>query len=110
MYPEVFLQNAACRHALRELGRGDPAEETIGRLPKVKTEPNFEPVRGFPEGSCFEKFLSAMQLWTCTGETCSSAVTKLRCARTKKGAGTEMHPEIRRHVISRSVRRDVMPR
>jgi hypothetical protein len=45
------------------MGHGDPFEGMIIRLQKVKTDPNFEPVRALPEGASFDGFLNAMQLW-----------------------------------------------
>jgi hypothetical protein len=36
------------------MGHGDAVEGIIARLPKVKAEPNFEPVRALPEGPCFD--------------------------------------------------------
>jgi hypothetical protein len=43
------------------MGHGDAVGRIIVRilrLPKVKTDPNIEPVRALPEGPCFDKFLT----------------------------------------------------
>jgi hypothetical protein len=71
IYSEAHLQNAAYRQAVREMGHGDPRQGLIVRLPKVETDPHFEVVPALPERACFDKFLSAMQLWTWTQEFAS---------------------------------------
>jgi|SRR6185437_12412527 len=63
VYPEAHLQNAAYRHAIREMGHGDPAQGMIVRLPKVETDPNFEVVEAHDEKECLEVFLAAMEVW-----------------------------------------------
>jgi hypothetical protein len=63
IYPESYLQNAAYRHAIREMGHGDPAQGIIVRLPKVDTDPDFEVKTCPPEGSCLDIFLHAKKLW-----------------------------------------------
>lgn len=63
IYPESYLQNAAYRHAIREMGHGDPAQGIIVRLPKIETDPEFEVKECPPEKHCMEKFLNAKALW-----------------------------------------------
>lgn len=63
VYPEAFLQNAAYRHAIREMGHCDPVAGMIVRLPKVETDPEFEVVEAPPEKGCMDTFLNAMRLW-----------------------------------------------
>lgn len=64
VYPESFLQNAAYRNFLREMGHGDATEGLIVRLPKVDTDPEFEVVWCPPEATCLPIFLNAKTLWT----------------------------------------------
>src|SRR5579864_332776 len=68
VYAEAHLQNAAYRHALREMGHGDPQAGMIVRLPKVETDPEFEVVQAFPEEDCFSVFVHSMALWEWTNE------------------------------------------
>ena len=78
VYPvESFMQNAAYRHALREMGHGDPRRGLIVRLPKIDTDPQFEVVKvdertrdlaelssaDAAEDWLFEKFLATKKLW-----------------------------------------------
>jgi hypothetical protein len=63
VYPEAHLQNAAYRHAIREMGHGDPAQGLIVRLPKTETDPAFEVVEAKPEGPMFQIFLDTMNVW-----------------------------------------------
>jgi len=63
VYYEAHLQNAAYRHAIREMGIADPKAGLILRLPKVKEDPDFEAVTARDEVECFKLFLSAKQLW-----------------------------------------------
>ncbi len=63
VYPEAHLQNAAYRHAIREMGHGDPAQGLIVRLPKVETDPAFEVVTAKPEGPMLQIFLDTLSLW-----------------------------------------------
>lgn len=63
IYPESFLQNAAYRHATRELGIGDPLRGLIVRLPKVDTDPEFEIADAGDEWLNFKTFLTAFDLW-----------------------------------------------
>ena len=63
VYPEAHLQNAAYRHAIREMGHGDPVKGIIVRVPKVVTDPNFEAVEADPEAESLEIFLNAKKLW-----------------------------------------------
>lgn len=64
VYNEAHLQNAAYRHAIREMGHGDPKKGLIVRLPKVETDPDFEVVEARDEKECFQVFLSTIDLWT----------------------------------------------
>lgn len=64
VYAEDHLQNAAYRHAIREMGHGDPVQGIVVRLPKVETDPEFEAVTVTrEEGYLFGQFLRAMGLW-----------------------------------------------
>lgn len=63
IYPEAYLQNAAYRYALREMGHGDPAQGIIVRLPKVDTDPEFEVKVCPPEKHCMDVFFCAKKLW-----------------------------------------------
>jgi hypothetical protein len=63
VYPEAHLQNAAYRHAIREMGHGDPQQGLIVRLPKVETDPDFEVVEAKSEGPMFQKFLDTISVW-----------------------------------------------
>jgi hypothetical protein len=64
IYPEAFLQNAAYRHALREMGHGDPVQGIIVRLPKNTEDPEFE-AKIIPqsEAKLMETFLHTFELW-----------------------------------------------
>jgi len=64
IYPESYLQNAAYRHALREMGHGDPVQGIIVRLPKNTEDPEFE-AKTVPESEAvlFEIFLHTFKLW-----------------------------------------------
>lgn len=64
VYIEAHLQNAAYRHALREMGHGDPQAGMIVRLPKVDGDPDFEAVPAMPEDETFKIFLHTLNLWT----------------------------------------------
>jgi hypothetical protein len=64
IYPEAFIQNAAYRHALREMGHGDPVQGIIVRLPKNTEDPDFEVKMCPPEKDCMEVFLHAKHVWT----------------------------------------------
>jgi hypothetical protein len=63
VYPEAHLQNAAYRHALREMGHGDAVQGIIVRLPKDETDPQPEAVVADDETESFENFLHAKRLW-----------------------------------------------
>jgi hypothetical protein len=63
VYPEAFLQNAAYRSFLREMGHGDPQDGLIVRLPKVEDDPEFEVVWCPPEEECLPVFYHALKLW-----------------------------------------------
>lgn len=64
IYPESYLQNAAYRHALREMGHGDSVQGIIVRLPKNTEDPEFE-AKTVPESEAalFEIFLHTFKLW-----------------------------------------------
>jgi predicted RecB family nuclease len=53
VYPEAHLQNAAYRHALREMGHSDAEQGIIVRLPKDEKDPEPEAVKAglMPDGS-----------------------------------------------------------
>ncbi len=63
IYPEAFLQNAAYRYAIREMGHGDPKAGMIVRLPKVETDPEFEAQDAGDEAANLATFLHAQQVW-----------------------------------------------
>lgn len=63
VYPEAHLQNAAYRHAIREMGHGDAQQGLIVRLPKVDTDPAFEVVTAKAEGPMLRVFLDTMEVW-----------------------------------------------
>jgi hypothetical protein len=63
VYAESHLQNAAYRHALREMGHGDPEQGIIVRLPKLENDPEFEAVVADDETTSFPIFLHAFELW-----------------------------------------------
>jgi PD-(D/E)XK nuclease superfamily len=64
IYPEAYLQNAAYRHALREMGHGDPVQGIIVRLPKNTEDPEFEAqIVPEHEDSLFHTFLHTFELW-----------------------------------------------
>lgn len=64
IYPEAYLQNAAYRHALREMGHGDPVQGIIVRLPKNVEDPQFEAQTiEDSEQSLFNTFLHTFELW-----------------------------------------------
>lgn len=64
VYPEAFLQNAAYRHAIREMKHADPIQGIVVRLPKVETDPEFEVVTvPHDEDWLFGQFMRAMGLW-----------------------------------------------
>jgi hypothetical protein len=63
VYGEAHLQNAAYRHAFREMGHGSPDRGLIVRLPKVESDPEFEVVEAKPEESQFHTFFHAFMVW-----------------------------------------------
>jgi hypothetical protein len=64
IYPEAYLQNAAYRHALREMGHGDAVQGIIVRLPKNTEDPEFEAqIVQQSEESLFQVFLHTFELW-----------------------------------------------
>jgi hypothetical protein len=65
IYPEAFLQNAAYRHATREMGHADPKAGLIVRLPKTEMDAPFEAVSvNDDEDELFRIFLSVKEVWT----------------------------------------------
>lgn len=63
IYPEAFLQNAAYRQAVREMGMGDPKKGIIVRLPKLEDDPGFEVADAGDEDFHFKVFLNTRELW-----------------------------------------------
>lgn len=63
VYSEAHLQNAAYRHAIREMGHGNPVKGFIVRLPKVDTDPSFEVVEADPEEESLKVFLHVKEMW-----------------------------------------------
>jgi hypothetical protein len=64
VYPEALVQNAAYRHALREMNHGDAVQGLIVRLPKIETDPEFQVVKvEQPESELLSVFLNAKKLW-----------------------------------------------
>jgi PD-(D/E)XK nuclease superfamily protein len=63
VYPEAHLQNAAYRHALREMGHGDPVQGIIVRLPKNEVDPEPEAVICEDETESLEAFLHFKAGW-----------------------------------------------
>ena len=63
VYAEAHLQNAAYRHALREMGHGDPVQGIIVRLPKNETDPEPEAVTADDEAESLQAFLHFKAGW-----------------------------------------------
>jgi hypothetical protein len=64
VYAEAKLQNAAYRHALREMGLADVMDGMIVRLPKIEGDPDFEVVPVIEhEDALMEVFLQVRGLW-----------------------------------------------
>lgn len=64
IYPEAYLQNAAYRYALREMGHGDPVQGIIVRLPKNVEDPEFEAqIVQEPEADLMATFLHCFEMW-----------------------------------------------
>jgi hypothetical protein len=63
IYPEAHLQNVAYQVALAEMGHATPAGGLIVRLPKVRTDPDFELATVRPVGDLLPVFLAVRQLW-----------------------------------------------
>ena len=64
IYPEAYLQNAAYRYALREMGHGDPVQGIIVRLPKNTEDPEFEAQTvPYSEEQLFGTFLHTFEVW-----------------------------------------------
>ena len=68
VYPEAHLQNAAYQTALAEMGHATPAAGLIVRLPKVRTDPDFELVPVPPIAELMPVFLAVRQLWQWTAD------------------------------------------
>jgi len=69
IYAESFLQNAAYRQAVREMGIGDPKKGIIVRLPKLEDDPGFEVADAGDEEYNFKIFLNTRELWEWQRET-----------------------------------------
>jgi hypothetical protein len=63
IYAESFLQIAAYREAIREMGHAQPELGIILRLPKKETDPEFEYVVVDNLDAHFQAFLHALELW-----------------------------------------------
>lgn len=66
IYPEAYLQNAAYQVALMEMGHASPAAGLIVRLPKTRTDPDFEVATVPPVRDLFPVFMAARRVWTWT--------------------------------------------
>lgn len=62
IYRESLMQNAAYRHALREMGLGAAEQGLIVRLPKTEDDPGLEVVNAGDEQANFEAFLHAKSI------------------------------------------------
>ncbi len=64
IYPEAHLQNAAYRHAFREMRHGDPVQGIIVRLPKNTEDPEFEAkLIEETEEELMGTFLHCFEMW-----------------------------------------------
>lgn len=63
IYPEAFLQNAAYRHAIREMGHANPVQGMVVRLPKLEGDPDFEVADAGNEITNLCTFMAAKELW-----------------------------------------------
>jgi len=84
VYGEAHLQNAAYRKAVREMGHGDPKQGLILRLPKVESDPNFEPVVAKSEDAMFPRFMDAFRLW----KWCQEVEAEYLASKEKPATGT----------------------
>jgi hypothetical protein len=64
IYPEALLQNAAYRHAVREMGMDSPVKGIIVRLPKSEADPEFEVADAGEEADNLAHFLDVQKVWT----------------------------------------------
>lgn len=63
IYAEAYLQTAAYRRAIMEMGLDDVEAGMIVRLPKVESDPKFEAVEVPDLEGNFRAFLAALDLW-----------------------------------------------
>ena len=63
VYPEAYLQNVAYQVALTEMGHAIPSAGLIVRLPKVRTDPDFELAPVPPVETLLPVFLAVRQVW-----------------------------------------------
>lgn len=63
IYGEAMLQNVAYQEALAEMDHQRAEAGLILRLPKVETDPNFEPVPVPPASELFPTFLHVKAVW-----------------------------------------------
>ena len=63
VYGEAHLQNVAYQVALAEMGHQKAQAGLILRLPKVETDPNFEPVPVAAPDALFPTFLAVKKVW-----------------------------------------------
>jgi len=63
VYPEAHLQNVAYQVALAEMGHQAPAGGLIVRLPKVRTDPDFELAVVPPVAELLPVFLAVRRVW-----------------------------------------------
>lgn len=63
VYWEAHLQSVAYQVALAEMGHQKAQAGMILRLPKVETDPNFEPVSAMAVSDLFPTFLAVKKVW-----------------------------------------------
>lgn len=63
VYMESHLQNAAYRHAIREMGHAEPKQGLIVRVPKNETDPEFEVIEANDEKESLDAFLHFLEGW-----------------------------------------------
>jgi hypothetical protein len=63
IYAEAYMQTAAYRHAIEEMGLDAVEQGMIVRLPKVESDPEFEAVPVPDMDGNFLAFLHALGLW-----------------------------------------------
>jgi len=63
VYPEAHLQNVAYQVALMEMGHATPEAGLIVRLPKVRSDPDFELAPVPPIAELLPVFLAVRRLW-----------------------------------------------